>query len=56
MTRLRLSDLVGKKFKVFFTLFPEDYLIIRGSSQDQIAEFVKSAKDKNPSIVDTKDD
>lgn len=56
LERRGLSKLIGKEFKIFFILFPEDYLIIRGSSKEQISEFVTYAKGKNSSIVDTKDD
>lgn len=50
------DNIINEIHKVYFYIFTEDYIILRGDSAEQIANYVASAKLKNTDIIDTKTD
>lgn len=50
--KLQNRDLIGKKFKIFFHIFKDDFLILRGDNE-KLEEYLNEAKRKFPNITQT---
>jgi hypothetical protein len=50
------KNILNETFKVYFHIYTDNFIIIGGDSQDQIANYMATAKLRNPAIIDTKTD
>lgn len=50
------KNILNNNYKIYFHIYTDDFIILRGDSQDQIANYVANTKLRNPAIIDTKTD
>ena len=50
------KNIINHTFKIYFHIYTDDFIILRGDSQEHIANYMANAKAKNADIIDTKTD